>query len=79
MVTLRPLDPAFPVRVEGGGTNFLIIMNTFDSKKNEIYHMCQASINMLNTLWRIIKKEELYNEQFVLDWLDKVNEISIRN
>ena len=34
---------------------------------------------MLNELWRMIEKEEMYNEQFVLDWLDKINEISVRN
>lgn len=54
-------------------------MKKFPNKKNELYHLCNASIHMLNELWRMIEKEEMYNEQFVLDWLDKINEISVRN
>lgn len=54
-------------------------MKMYPNKKNQLYHLCNASIHMLNELWRMIEKEEMYNEQFVLDWLDKLNEISIRN
>lgn len=54
-------------------------MKKFPNAKNEVFHLCNASIKMLNELWRVIEKEEMYNEQFVLDWLDKINEISVRN
>lgn len=54
-------------------------MKMYPNKKNQLYHLCNASIHMLNELWRMIEKEEMSNEQFVLDWLDAINEISIRN
>lgn len=93
MVTLRPLDPAFPVRVEGGGTKLIIMnkvlqkiqketnikMGKYDTEKNRIYNMCQASILMLEELWKAIEEAGMQNEQFVLNFLDKINEISIRN
>jgi hypothetical protein len=41
--------------------------------------MCQASIHVLNELWKMIEEAGLKDEQFVLDWLDTVNAISIRN
>lgn len=78
MVTLRPLDPAFPVRVEGGGTKFYT-MKKHDIEKDRIYNMCQASILMLEELWETIKEAKMQNEQFVLNFLDKLNEISVRN
>lgn len=49
------------------------------NEKNKLYNMCQASIHVLEELWRMIEKANMKDEQFVLDWLDKVNEISIRN
>lgn len=51
----------------------------YPNEKNRLYHMCRASIHILEEIWTMIEKEEMYNEQFVLDWLDKINEISVRN
>lgn len=51
----------------------------YDNEKNRLYNMCQMSIQMLNELWNQIEKAEMTNEQFCLDWLDKINEISVRN
>lgn len=51
----------------------------YPSKKNELYVMCQASIQLLERLWKMIENEKMQNEQFTLDWLDKINEISVRN
>lgn len=51
----------------------------YPNEKNKLYTMCQASVHLLNELWRMIEKAEMTNEQFVLDWLDKINEISVRN
>lgn len=40
--------------------------------------MCQVSIRMLNELMRQIEENDLKNEQFVLDWLDELNELSVK-
>lgn len=50
----------------------------YPNEKNRLYNMCQLSIKMLNELMKQIEKEGLQNEQFVLDWLDKINEISVK-
>lgn len=50
----------------------------YANEKNRLWHMCQLSVSMLEELMRQIEKEGLQNEQFVLDWLDKINEISVR-
>ena len=57
--------------------NFVIMI--YANEKNRIYNMCSASIHVLEEIWKMIEKEKLQQEQFVLDWLDKLNEISIRN
>lgn len=51
----------------------------YPNEKNKLFNICQASISMLEKVWEMIKKAEMQNEQFVLDWLDKINEISVRN
>lgn len=51
----------------------------YDNEKNMLYHFCSTSILALEKLWTMIEKAGMQNEQFVLDWLDKLNEISIRN
>ena len=33
---------------------------------------------MLNELMEQIEEAKLQNEQFVLDWLDKINELSVK-
>ena len=51
----------------------------YPNEKNKLYTMCQASIHVLEELWKMSEKAGMKDEQFVLDWLDKVNEISVRN
>ena len=51
----------------------------YPNEKNKLYTMCQASVHVLNELWKMIEKAGMKDEQFVLDWLDKINEISVRN
>lgn len=53
-------------------------MGKYDNEKNRLYNMCQMSILTLEALWEDIVKNNLQHEQFTLDWLDKINEISIR-
>ena len=47
--------------------------------KNKLSDLCKSSIYLLEELWKMIEKEKIKNEQFVLDWLDSLNKISIRN
>lgn len=56
-----------------------IKMGKYDNEQNRIYHMCQMSILMLDGIWKDIVENNLQNSQMCLDWLDKINEISIRN
>ena len=54
-------------------------MGNYDTDQNRLYNMCQMSILMLENIWKDIASHNLQNSQFVLDWLDTINEISIRN
>lgn len=54
-------------------------MGKYDNEKNRLYHMCKSSILMLEYLWKDIVENNLQDSQFVLNWLDSINEISIRN
>lgn len=51
----------------------------YDNDKNRIYNMCQMSIIMLEGIWKEIEELGLKDEQMVLDWLDHINDVSIRN
>ena len=51
----------------------------YPNEKNKLFNMCQASIHVLEEVWKMIEKAGMKNEQFVLDWLDQINAISIRN
>ena len=52
-------------------------MNTL--KENLIKELLQNNLNEINTIYDLIQLYNLQNEQYVLDWLDSLNEISIRN
>lgn len=41
--------------------------------------MIDASIKAIEAVYKELKDSNLLNEQFVLDWLDKLNEISVRH
>ena len=41
--------------------------------------MVDASIEAIENIYKELKDSNLLNEQFVLDWLDKLNEISVRH
>lgn len=55
-----------------------IKQGNYDNKKNELYNMCQMSLLAVNALMDTIEQNGLQNEQFVLDYCDKLNELSIR-
>lgn len=51
----------------------------FEKKIKVLLQRC-LDIHIKNTerIYNCLKKSELLNEQWVLDWLDKLNEISVR-
>lgn len=54
-------------------------MGQYDNEHNRLYNACKMSIIMLENIWKDIQANNLQNTQFVLNWLDSINEISIRN
>lgn len=50
----------------------------YDNAKNELYNLSKTLLLMVEQLIDRIEKENLQNEQFVLDFLDKLNELSIK-
>lgn len=50
----------------------------YANEKNRLWNLCQISIKMLEELMKQIEDAKLTNEQFVLDWLDKINELSVK-
>lgn len=51
---------------------------TYVNEKHRLWSVCQTSIKMLEELMKQLENEGLQNEQFVLDWLDKLNELSVK-
>ena len=45
----------------------------------ELKQKLYDSINQLESIWMEIEKKNLQNDQTVINWLDHINEISIRN
>ena len=45
----------------------------------ELCNKMNQSVEMLNNIWQYAKDNNLENYQEVLQWLDTINEISIRN
>ena len=50
----------------------------YDNAKNELYNLSKTLLLMVEQLIDRIEKENLQNEQFTLDFLDKLNELSIK-
>lgn len=46
--------------------------------ENVVRELLEANIEELNKLYKFLELANLLNEQYVLDWLDKLNEISVR-
>lgn len=47
----------------------------YPNEKNKLYIMCQASVHVLNELWRMIEKAGMKDEQFVEDWINNIDNI----
>lgn len=48
-------------------------------KRKWVTNRMNKSLKDLNEIWNMIKDNNLENSQEVLDWLDNLNEISVRN
>lgn len=46
--------------------------------ENSIKELLEANIEELNKLYKFLELANLLNEQYVLNWLDKINEVSVR-
>lgn len=46
--------------------------------ENPIKELLEANIEELDKLYKFLELANLLNEQYVLDWLDRLNEISVR-
>lgn len=46
--------------------------------ENVIRELLEANIEELDKLYKFLELANLLDEQYVLDWLDKINEISVR-
>lgn len=44
----------------------------------EIYNLCDNSIQLLEIILKMIEENNLQNDQKILDWLDKINTISVK-
>lgn len=49
-----------------------------DNKKHEMFTKGQVILNVIRMYINEIEKHELYNEQFFIDWEDKLNELSVK-
>ena len=54
-------------------------IESFDNEDERLSNACKISLLILENIWKDIKSNNLENSQFVLNWLDSLNEISIRN
>lgn len=46
--------------------------------ENAIKELLETNIEELDKLYKFLELANLLNEQYVLDWLDRLNEISVR-
>lgn len=56
-----------------------IKMGNYDNEKNRLYHQGQMILAMLEVHIKEIEINNLYNEQFFIDFEDKLNEYSIKD
>lgn len=44
----------------------------------EVYNLCDNSVQLLEIILKIVEENNLQNDQKILDWLDKINSISVK-
>ena len=50
----------------------------FDNEKNRLYNMGKTLLSAIDAFIKTVENDNMTNEQFFLDWLDKVNEYSVK-
>ena len=61
-----------------GATNYNNMKDLTELQISTLQGMMKVCINLLESIDDLIDKEELQNEQFVLNFYDVINEISVR-
>ena len=61
-----------------GATNYNNMKELDELQISTLQGMMKVCINLLESIDDLIDKEELQNEQFVLNFYDVINEISVR-
>lgn len=56
-----------------------IKQGNYSNRKNQLYHTCKTFILMLENLIKQVEYENMTNEQFFIDFEDKLNELSIKD
>ena len=51
----------------------------YTNKKNQLYNYCQAIIHATSEIIRIAEQNKLTDEQFFINFEDKLNELSIKD
>ena len=54
------------------------ILNKIFKSKMEVYNLCDNSIQLLEIILKMVEENNLQNDQKILDWLDKINSISVK-
>lgn len=55
-----------------------IKMGKYDSKQNELYNQGLVIIKMLELYIKSIEETKMTNEQFFINFLDSINELSVK-
>lgn len=50
----------------------------YANTKNKLYKMCEVTTKLLEELIQQIEDNHMQNEQFVLNFLDRINELSVK-
>lgn len=53
-------------------------MGKYDSKQNELYNQGLVIIKMLELYIKSIEETKMTNEQFFINFLDSINELSVK-
>lgn len=51
----------------------------YDNEKNRLYHQGKSLLSMLDMYIRQVEYAKMTNEQFFIDFEDKLNELSIKD
>lgn len=63
---------------QSGATNYNNMKDLDELQISTLQGMMKVCINLLESIDDLIDKEKLQNEQFVLNFYDVINEISVR-